>query len=133
MATTCLLDSSVIIDAINERNGRSELLDKLIGEGTLLACCPINVTEVYMGMRPHEAEKTVEFSEARSQGPDCCNRRATGRRSRLSLSMASSIFGGALGMSDPVDSGTATWLDLMNQPQRTRPLPSSSPLATRGC
>jgi predicted nucleic acid-binding protein len=61
MATICLLDSSVIIDAINDRNGRSELLDKLIGEGTLLACCPINVTEVYMGMRPHEAEKTSEF------------------------------------------------------------------------
>ncbi len=61
MATTCLLDSSVIIDAINDRNGRSELLDKLIGQGTLLACCPINVTEVYMGMRPHEAEKTAEF------------------------------------------------------------------------
>jgi predicted nucleic acid-binding protein len=61
MASTCLLDSSVIIDTLNDRNGRSELLDKLIGEGTLLACCPINVTEVYMGMRPNEAEKTKEF------------------------------------------------------------------------
>lgn len=61
MATTCLLDSSVIIDAINDRNGRSELLEDLIGQGTLLACRPINITEVYMGMRPHEAEKTAEF------------------------------------------------------------------------
>lgn len=61
MPTTCLLDSSIIIDAMNDRNGRSELLDKLIGEGTLLACCPINITEVYMGMRPHEAEQTEEF------------------------------------------------------------------------
>jgi tRNA(fMet)-specific endonuclease VapC len=61
MAVTCLLDSTVIIDALNDRNGRSELLDKLIGEGTLLACCPINVTEVYMGMRPNEAERTEEF------------------------------------------------------------------------
>jgi predicted nucleic acid-binding protein len=61
MATTCLLDTTVIIDAINNRNGRSKLLDKLIGLGILLACCPINVTEVYMGMRPNEAEKTQEL------------------------------------------------------------------------
>jgi hypothetical protein len=27
----------------------------------LLGCCPINVTEVYMGMRPEEAGKTDEF------------------------------------------------------------------------
>ena len=46
MATTCLLDS--------------ELLDELIGQGTLPACCPIDITEVYMGMRPNEAEKTQE-------------------------------------------------------------------------
>jgi predicted nucleic acid-binding protein len=61
MASTCLLDSAVIIDAINGRNGRSQSLEELIGKGTLLACCPINVTEVYMGMRPNEAEKTEEF------------------------------------------------------------------------
>src|SRR5580704_12641030 len=61
MAATCLLDSTVIIDAINDRNGRSQLLETLLVEGTLLACCPINVTEVYMGMRANEAEKTEEF------------------------------------------------------------------------
>ena len=60
MIRTCLLDSTVIIDAINDRNGRSELLDALIGQGILLACCPINVTEVHMGMRPDETEKTEE-------------------------------------------------------------------------
>jgi predicted nucleic acid-binding protein len=61
MASTCLLDSTVIIDVINDRNGRSQLLEGLLAEGTLLACCPINVTEVHMGMRPNEAEKTEEF------------------------------------------------------------------------
>ena len=30
-------------------------------EGVLLACCPINVTEVFMGMRPSEAAKTEAF------------------------------------------------------------------------
>ena len=61
MAATCLLDSTVIIDALNGRNGRGAMLDALIDEGTLLGCCPVNVTEVYMGMRPHEAEKTEAF------------------------------------------------------------------------
>src|SRR5437870_4797729 len=61
MAATCLLDSTVIIDAINGRNGRNELLERLIAEGTLLACCSINITEVHMGMRRHEAERTEEF------------------------------------------------------------------------
>ena len=61
MASTFLLDTSVIIDAINARNGRTDLLDSLMAQGTLLGCCPINVTEVYMGMRPHEAAKTEAF------------------------------------------------------------------------
>src|SRR5262245_45604990 len=61
MATTCLLDTTVILDAINDRNGRSEFLEALIAEGILLGCCPINVTEVYMRMRSAEARKTEEF------------------------------------------------------------------------
>jgi predicted nucleic acid-binding protein len=61
MAFTCLLDTNVIIDVINGRNGRAEFLEELVEKGTLLACCPINITEVYMGIRPHEAEKTEAF------------------------------------------------------------------------
>jgi predicted nucleic acid-binding protein len=61
MPSTCLLDSSVIIDAINNRNRRSELLDSVLSQGILLACCSVNVTEVFMGMRPNEAERTEEF------------------------------------------------------------------------
>lgn len=61
MASTCLLDSTVIIDAINNRNGRGLLLEGLLGQGILLACCPINVTEVCMGMRPDESSKTEAF------------------------------------------------------------------------
>jgi len=49
MVSACLLDSTVIIDAINNRNRRSQLLEGLLVEGVLLACCSINVTEVYMG------------------------------------------------------------------------------------
>ena len=58
---TYLLDTNIIIDCINGRYGRPELLDGLIGQGILLACSSINVTEVYMGMRPHEAAMTEKL------------------------------------------------------------------------
>jgi predicted nucleic acid-binding protein len=56
-----LLDTSVIIDALRRRRGRRELLRGLLEEGHELACCAINVAEVYSGMQPHEAEATTEF------------------------------------------------------------------------
>jgi hypothetical protein len=37
MPSTCLLDTTIIIDAINDRNRRSQLLDDLLAEGTLPA------------------------------------------------------------------------------------------------
>jgi predicted nucleic acid-binding protein len=49
-----LLDSSVIFDHLNGRHGRSEFLEQLIDQGHILACCPVNVTEVYAGLRPDE-------------------------------------------------------------------------------
>jgi predicted nucleic acid-binding protein len=58
---TILLDTSVIFDHLNGRLGRTEYLDKLLEEGHLLACCPVNFTEVYAGLRPGEEEKTREF------------------------------------------------------------------------
>lgn len=56
-----LLDTNVIIDAINGKRGRSLLLRDLLEQRNILACCSINVTEVYAGMRPHEAEVTEAF------------------------------------------------------------------------
>jgi predicted nucleic acid-binding protein len=53
-----LLDTTVMIDAINRKRGRSRLLDRMLEQRNLLACCCINVTEVYAGMRPHEAAAT---------------------------------------------------------------------------
>ena len=58
---TFLLDTSVIIDAINDKKDRRRLLRELLHDGNLLACCPINVTEVYAGMRPAEEPRTQEF------------------------------------------------------------------------
>lgn len=56
--TTYLLDTSVIIDVLNSKRARDTLLLRLLSEGHLLACCAINVTEVYAGMRSHEQATT---------------------------------------------------------------------------
>jgi predicted nucleic acid-binding protein len=56
-----LLDTSVIIDAINDKKGRRQFLRDLIGNGNTLACCPINIAEIYAGLRPHEEPHTKVF------------------------------------------------------------------------
>jgi tRNA(fMet)-specific endonuclease VapC len=56
-----LLDTSVIIDVINNKKGRRQLLRELIGGGNILACCPINITEIYAGLRPQEEQNTKAF------------------------------------------------------------------------
>ena len=56
-----LLDTTVIIDALNDRQNRKLLLLDLLNQGHLLCCCPINVTEVYAGLRPKEEATTEEF------------------------------------------------------------------------
>ena len=56
-----LLDTTVIVDAINGKKQRHLLLDDLLAQRNLLACCAINVTEVYAGMRAHEARLTEAF------------------------------------------------------------------------
>ena len=58
---TYFLDTSVIIDTLNNKRGRRELLLGLVRQGHLLACCPINATEVYTGIRPKEESATEEF------------------------------------------------------------------------
>lgn len=58
---TYLLDTSIIIDALNGKRGRRDFLLGLVKQGDLLACCPINVTEVYAGLRPKEEPATEEF------------------------------------------------------------------------
>jgi predicted nucleic acid-binding protein len=61
---TFLLDTSVIIDALNGKRNRDQLFKELLQQGHLLACCPINVTEVYAGLRTHEDSRTKELLES---------------------------------------------------------------------
>src|SRR5260370_32302348 len=59
-----LLDTSVIFDHLNGRYGRTAFLDQLIEQGHVLACCPVNITEVYAGLRPGEEARTQGFIDS---------------------------------------------------------------------
>jgi predicted nucleic acid-binding protein len=59
--STYLLDTNVIIDILNDKKGRRALLLDLLNQGHVLACCPINVSEIYAGLRPKEETVTEEF------------------------------------------------------------------------
>ena len=61
---TILLDTSVIIDTLRHRRGRRQWLRSLLEQGHELACCAVNVAEVYFGMRPQEARATSEFMDS---------------------------------------------------------------------
>ncbi len=56
-----LLDTTAIIDYLRDRDGVPELLGKLCLQGGLLCCCPINIVEVYAGMKDKEKVETDEF------------------------------------------------------------------------
>lgn len=56
--STLLLDTTFLIDVLNDRRGRADLTEQLILEQHTLACCAINVAEVYVGLRAPEAQKT---------------------------------------------------------------------------
>lgn len=66
---TYLLDTSVIIDALNGKRGRGQLFKELLQQGHLLACRSINVTEVYAGLRSHQEARTRELLESLQHFP----------------------------------------------------------------
>jgi len=56
--TRFLLDTTFIIDVLNNKRDRSAVMRDLIANQHELACCAVNVTEVYTGMRGPETGKT---------------------------------------------------------------------------
>ena len=56
-----LLDSNVIVDVLRKRKERHLLVEQLLDQGQPLASCPITITEIYAGMRPHEEKPTRAF------------------------------------------------------------------------
>jgi len=59
-----LLDTTVIIDYLRGKDKIVKLIRKLFFEGSLLGCCPINIIEVYAGMKEKEREVTEEFIDS---------------------------------------------------------------------
>ena len=102
-----LLDSSVIIDSLRERRGRRELLRGWLEEGHELACCAINVAEVYSGMRPHEAVATAELIDgleyvdiSREAARDAGMLRLVWQRGGRTLSLPDALLGAVALRSD---------------------------------
>jgi predicted nucleic acid-binding protein len=56
--TRFLLDTTFIIDVLNGKRNRASVMKELIAEQHELACCAINVAEIYAGMRAPEKDKT---------------------------------------------------------------------------
>lgn len=61
---TYLLDTDIIIDVLNDKRDRPNLLQGLVAAGHLLACCSISITEVYAGLRSGEEQKTSNFLQS---------------------------------------------------------------------
>jgi predicted nucleic acid-binding protein len=56
-----LLDTSVVIDALNQKRGRRQLLASLVESGDMVACSVVTLTEIYAGIRPKEFAFTEQF------------------------------------------------------------------------
>ena len=56
-----LLDTSVILDVLNQKRGRWQLLAALVEGGDTLACSAVTLTEIYAGIRPNEIANTERF------------------------------------------------------------------------
>ena len=56
-----LLDTTAIIEYLRDKSGMPELLTELCNRGGLLSCCPLNIAEVYQGMKDNEKAATDEF------------------------------------------------------------------------
>src|ERR1700756_3451584 len=59
-----LLDTSVVVDALNHKRGRWQLLASLVEGGDMLACSVMTLTEIYAGVRPNEFTLTERFLDS---------------------------------------------------------------------
>jgi hypothetical protein len=56
-----LLDTNLIFDILYDKKERRALLLDLLNQGHVLACGPINASEIYARVRPKEETATEEF------------------------------------------------------------------------
>jgi predicted nucleic acid-binding protein len=62
--TVYLPDTNILIDALNAKRGRKEMLRDLLLQGHRLACCAVTVAEVCSGMQAQESRITEQFLSA---------------------------------------------------------------------
>ena len=62
--TPLVLDTNIIVDALRRRNDRHLLIEQFLDHGQPLASCPVTLTEIYAGMRPHEERTTQAFMKS---------------------------------------------------------------------
>jgi predicted nucleic acid-binding protein len=56
-----LLDTTTLIDYLRDKSNVPQLLEKLCSEDGFLGCSPINIVEIYTGMKDKEKAETDEF------------------------------------------------------------------------
>jgi predicted nucleic acid-binding protein len=56
-----LLNTATLIDYLRDKSNVPQLLEKLCSEGGFLGCSPINIVEIYTGMKDKEKAVTDEF------------------------------------------------------------------------
>lgn len=59
--TICLVDTNVLINALNSKRGHKALLYRLVGQGYRLACCNVILGEMFSGIRPADLEKVEDL------------------------------------------------------------------------
>jgi predicted nucleic acid-binding protein len=59
-----LLDTNIIVNVLRHRDDALLLIENLLSQGQPLASCPVTITEIYAGMRPHEEKATRAFMKS---------------------------------------------------------------------
>ena len=59
--TTYLVDTNILINALNQKRGHRELLRELVGQGHRLACCTVVMAELFSGIKSANLAKMEQF------------------------------------------------------------------------
>ena len=116
-----LLDTTVLVDVLRNRQDRRSLLAQLVTAGHTLATGAINIGEVYSGMRPEEEARTEAFLSSM----DCYPLTASIARRAGSLKSAWARKGQTLSLADMIVAATALehGVTLMTDNRKDFPLP----------
>jgi predicted nucleic acid-binding protein len=116
-----LLDTSVLIDVLQLRHGRRELLAELARGGNRLATTALNVAELYAGMLPEEEARAEQFLDAL----DCYELTAAAGRLAGSLKNKYARKGRTLTLADTIITANAIerQCTLMTDNRKDFPMP----------